>query len=275
MPKIWVPAGKIPTKSRPFHSVAADVRHTVFSVHRLRPLATGGFGTTSLGSGFFVTSQVFITCWHVIDGPAAPHQPGDLYRLVNNLDGQHGIIHEINGRVGNDIHLFPDHDLAILISKSKLDQAYLPVSYADVPVGAEIGVAGYPLAQLSIDANANITIGGVVYRVARNAVTAVYRTDLNAGDGHPLQGVTVLEVNFLFVPGNSGGPIFEADTGRAVAYVKGFRHHKIAELEEHCNLIPVPAGIQPNYLDSIRAVYSIGLTLDRVRTPLEQFGVKL
>jgi hypothetical protein len=275
MAKIWVPAGRIPTKSRSFHSVAADVRHAVFSVHRHRPNVTGLFDVTSLGSGFFVTSQVFLTCWHVIDGPGAPHQPGDLYRLVNNLDGQHGMVHEINGGVGNDIHLFPDHDLAIMISKTKPDQAFLPVSYRDVPVGAEIGVAGYPLAQLSTDANGNITIGGVVYRVAKNVVNAVYKTDLNTGDGHPLQGVTVLEVNFLFVPGNSGGPIFEADTGRVVAYVKGFLHHKIAEREEQCNLIPVPAGLQANYLDSIRAVYSIGLTLDRVRTPLEQFGVNL
>lgn len=84
-----------------------------------------------------------------------------------------------------------------------------------------------------------------------------------------------MEVNFLFVPGNSGGPIFDAETGRALAYVKGFRYPKIIEGEETCNLIAVPAGMQPKYLSAIYAVYSVGLTLDRVRRHLEQFGVKL
>jgi S1-C subfamily serine protease len=275
MTRMWVPAGKIPTRSRLFRSVVSDVRHAVFSVNRHRPNANGGFDITSLGSGFFVSSRAFVTCWHVIDSPVAPHQAGDVYRLVNNLDGTHGIIHEINGGVGVDIHLYPDDDFAILLSNSKPDQAFLPVSYADIRTGDDIGVAGYPLAQLSTDQAGNVTLGGIVYRVARGAVNAVYKTDLNSGDGHPLTGITVVEVNFLFVPGNSGGPIFEADTGRAVAYVKGFRSHKIQERKETCNLMPVPTGMQADYLSSTYAVYSVGLTLDRVRSRLEQFGVKL
>lgn len=275
MVKLWVPAGKIPTKKRDFPSVVADVRHTVFSVHRHRPNGDGTFQITPLGSGFFVSSQVFATCWHVIDSPQIPHKPGDLYRLVNNLDGKNGIIHEINGGLGVDIHLYPDHDFAILLSKSKPDQAYLPISYTDVKMGEEIGVAGYPLPQLSKDAAGNITLGGTVYRVSHGVVNAVYNTDLNTGDGHPLTDVPVLEVNFLFVPGNSGGPIFQADTGRVMAYVKGFRTHKIQERQEQCTLIPVPAGMQAEYLDGIYAVYSIGLTLDRVRSYLEDFGVTL
>lgn len=275
MAKIWVPSGKIPTKEREFHSVAADARHAVFSVHRHRPTANGLFDVTPLGSGFFVSSEVFVTCWHVIDSPAAPHQPGDLYRLVNNLDGTHGIIHEVNGGLGTDIHLYPDRDFAILISKSKKDQAFFPISYSDIPVGLEIGVAGYPLAQLSTDANNNLTLGGVVYRVAKGAATAFYKTDLDTGDGHPQNDRMILEVNFLFVPGNSGGPIFDAGTGRALAYVKGFRTHKIADRSEQCNLIPVPAGLQQNYIAAVHAVYSIGLTFEPVRNHLEQFGVKL
>lgn len=275
MSKIWIPAGKIPTKPRSFRSVVSDVRHAVFSVNRHRPGPQGGVLTTSLGSGFFVSSRVFVTCWHVIDSPVSPHQAGDVYRLVNNLDGDHGIIHEINGGLGVDVHLYPDEDFAVLLSDSKKDQAYMPISYADIRAGEDIGVAGYPLAQLTIDASGNITLGGIVYRVAKGVVNAVYKTDLNSGDGHPLTGIKVLEVNFLFVPGNSGGPIFDAETGRAVAYVKGFRTHKIQEREETCNLIPVPAGTQSNYLGCVYAAYSVGLTLDRVRNRLEHFGVNL
>jgi S1-C subfamily serine protease len=265
----------MPTKDRDFHTVAADVRHAVFSVHRHRPSGNGLFDITPLGSGFFVGSEVFVTCWHVIDGPASPHQEGDVYRLVNNLDGTSGIIHEVNGGVGTDIHLYPDLDFAILISKSKKDQAYLPISYADIPIGLDIGVAGYPLAQVSTDANGHLTLGGVVYRVARGVATAFYKTDLDTGDGHPQHDRMILEVNFIFVPGNSGGPIFDGRTGRVMAYVKGFRYHKIAERNEQCNLITVPEGLQQNYVAAVHAVYSIGFTFEPVRNHLEQFGVTL
>ncbi len=273
--KIWIPSGRVPSKERDFHSVVSDVRHAVFSVNRLRPRADGLFDVTPLGSGFFVSSEVFVTCWHVIDPPNSPHMPGDVYQLVNNLDGTFGMVHEIKGGIGNDIHIFPENDFAILISKTKKDQAYLPISYADVAVGSEIGVAGYPLAQMSTDAKGNLTLGGIVYRVAKGVAAAFYKTDVDSGDGHPLHDVMVVEVNFLFVPGNSGGPIFEAGSSRVVAYVKGFRTHKIQERAEQCNLIPIPPGLNANYLDSVHAVYSIGLTLQPVRSHLEKFGVTL
>jgi hypothetical protein len=230
---------------------------------------------TPLGSGFFVSSTVFVTCWHVIDSPASPHETGDVYHLVNNLNGAAGWVHEIKGGVGVDINLYPDHDFAIIISKSKPDQAYLPISYADIPVGLEIGVAGYPLPHIVMDANGKISLGGLVYRVAKGVATAVYNTDLDANDGHPLKNVEVLDVNFLFVPGNSGGPIFDAETGRVVSYVKGFRDYKIKEKQEQCQLITVPTGLQPNYLQSIYAVYSLGLRFLPVQHELEKFGVQI
>lgn len=275
MTKIFIPSGRLSGKKRGFREIVSECRHAVFSVHRHRPIGNGQFQITALGSGFFVSSKVFITCWHVIDGPQLPHQPGDLYRLVNNLDGTHGFIHEINGGVGTDIHLYPDNDFAVMLSESKRDQAFFPISYADIPVGLEIGVAGYPLAQIVNDSSGMVTLGGMVYRVAKGVATAFYKTSLDSGDGHPLTDYPVLEVNFIFVPGNSGGPIFEADTGRVVAYVKGFRTYKIQERVETCQLVAVPPGVQANYLASVHAIYSVGLTLSPVRGYLEQFGVKL
>jgi Trypsin-like peptidase domain len=275
MTKVFIPAGRLSSKKRDFQDVVADARHAVFSVHRIHPLANGQAQVTVLGSGFFVSSTVFITCWHVINNPASPHQAGDAYHLVNNLNGTNGYVHVVKGDLGVDIHLYPDHDFAILISKSKLDQAYLPISYADVPTGHEIGVAGYPIPSLVLDAAGNISLGGLVYRVAKGVATAVYKTDLDCGLGHPLKGVEVLEVNFLFVPGNSGGPIFDAATGRVEAFVEGFREYKIKEKEEHFGQAVVPSGLPGNYLQSIYAVYSIGLRLLPVRQHLEQFGVQL
>jgi hypothetical protein len=276
MTKIWVPAGRIPTKARKnFAALAADIRHAVFSVHRFRPRHDGLFDITPLGSGFFVGSEVFVTCRHVIDGPLFPHKDGDEYHLINNLDGSHGIAHQIKEGVGKDIHLFPEDDFAILISKSKKDQAFMPVSYADIPIGMSIGVAGYPLAQATVDEKKNLTLGGVVYRVSEGVANAVYRTDLNFKNDEPMKDVSVVEVNFLFVPGNSGGPIFDTETGRALAYVKGFRYPKVAETAETCNLTDVPAGMPAQYLSAIYALYSVGISLSRVRAHLEKFGVSL
>jgi hypothetical protein len=81
-------------------------------------------------------------------------------------------------------------------------------------------------------------------------------------------------LNFPFVSGNSGGPIFDAENGRAFAYVKGLHTPKINEFVDSAQ-IQLPANIQKEYIADIRAVYSIGLTLDRVRDQLEQFGVQL
>ena len=272
---IWVPTGRLPSKRRDFQAVVSDVRHAVFSVHRWRPAANGLYDITALGSGFFVSSGVFITCRHVVDGPASPHQDGDLYRLANNLDGMNGIIHEVNGGIDKDIYLYPEKDLAILLSKSKTDQAYLPISYADIPVGKSIGVAGYPLARIVNDPSGNVTLAGVVFRVAEGVANAVNKTDMDFNDGYPLKDTTIIEVNFMFVPGNSGGPIFDRETGRVLGYVKGFSYPKIAEKAETCNLIQAPAGLNPAYLTAIYAVYSIGLTLAPAQPHLEQFGVKL
>jgi hypothetical protein len=101
---------------------------------------------------------------------------------------------------------------------------------------------------------------------------------MDFGDGYPLKDVPVIEVNFFFVPGNSGGPIFDAETGRVFAYVKGMHTPKINEFLDSAFPITkskLPAGMSDQYIADIRAVYSIGLMLDRVRTELEKFGVQL
>lgn len=275
MSKIFIPAGKLSSKRRDFKLIVSDIRHAVFSVVRLRPIENGKFQMFTLGSGFFVSSSVFVTCRHVLDSPKAPHQEGDQYVLVNNLNGKNGIDYKVGGVLGTDLHLFPELDFAIIICKAKPDQAYIPIGYAHPAVGAEIGIAGYPLATFAVSEAGGAVVDGLVYRVAKGTATAVYRTKWDAGDGYPQNDTSVVEVNFLFVPGNSGGPIFDAETGRAFAYVEGFQNFKIAERNETCNQITPPVGFPTNYVSAVYAVYSIGLTLDRVREHLERFGVNL
>jgi V8-like Glu-specific endopeptidase len=106
-------------KKRPFDKVIADVRHAVFAVTRHRPFPQGGYQGWALGSGFFVSKKVFVTCAHVVMNPANPHQDGDSYKLVNaSVTGGATFVEIQNAVAGTNVHVFPDADLALLVVDS-------------------------------------------------------------------------------------------------------------------------------------------------------------
>jgi hypothetical protein len=269
------PTGRIKAKRRRFEQVVADLRHIVFLVVRHRK-AEGGKTAKSLGSGFFVSSKVFLTCYHVINSKGAPHQDGDEYHLVSNLTGTSGAIHVISdAQVGNNLHLFPECDLALLFPTAKKDQPFAALDYADVPIGKEIGVAGYPLPNLIV-ADGRLRYDGLIYRAAKGTVNAIYTTSIRTEEGGRLPNIPVIEVNFLFVPGNSGGPIFDSETGRILGFVHGYHAEKIRERVEQATLVEdIPDGVNKTYIENLNAIYSLGIKLDTVRPQLEKFGVSL
>jgi hypothetical protein len=279
MPKPYIPPnGRLDRKRRSFEEVVRDIRYTVFSVIRLRPLANGTWNCAALGSGFFVSHNIFQTCHHVINPVSAPHVDGDTYRLVALTDGKgSGCQHQIGDvKVGEALHLFPDSDLALLRCGGAGNQAYVGLEYADVCIGRDIGVAGYPLAQLAPGPNGDLRYDGLVFRVARGVATSTYPLNINSDQGIVLQNTPILEVNFLFVPGNSGGPIFDAETGRVIAFVHGYNTVKIRERVEQVTMInPPPQGIAGSYIENLNALYSLGIKMERARPHLENLGVTL
>ena len=88
--------------------------------------------------------------------------------------------------------------------------------------GEDIGVVGYPVPELRV-VNGNLTLNGLVYRAAKGHVTGRYVASLDA----TLLDIPIVEVNFLFVPGNSGGPVFSAETGRVIGFVSRYRTLRI------------------------------------------------
>lgn len=269
--------GRIGSKRRPFEDVVADVRHAVCAVVQVRPAQPPqtGLRLAALGSGFFVSSKVFITCYHVLMNSRSPHQDGDRYDLASNL-GPRGIVHSVtNAVVGQNAHLFPEDDLAILIVDGNQDRAYLPLDYEEVRVGAEIGVAGYPLSRLNV-VNGRVSFDGMIFRVAKSVLTGTYVVNINTDIGTTLQNMSVLEVNFLFVPGNSGGPIFSADTARVMGFVHGYQTYKVQEKVETVSMLPtLPEGMSRTYISNQSALYSLGIVLSRVRDHLERLNVSL
>lgn len=257
-----------------------DLRHAVYSIIRLRPTAIAGqVEASSLGSGFFFGPDSFMTCCHVLNSPRAPHQPGDSYQLVNNLISKSGVLcgrieNVVNPGVGANLHFFPASDLAVISVKPSAPQRYAALDFGAVEVGQEIGVCGYPLSRL-LPANqpgGPLTYDGLIFRAAKNAVSAVYHSDLTPAQNPPMSAVPLLEVNFLFVPGNSGGPIFDAETGRVCAFVHGYQASRIAENVVQTTIQPLPTGLGPTFIESLHAVYSVGIRLERVQTELRQFN---
>lgn len=268
------PRGRLSTRARPFEQVVQDLRHVVHAVVRSRPRPDGKFDATALGSGFFVSRTVFLTCCHVVNGLTAPHVDGDSYLLVRNLGESLGI-HEISKAVaGKNVHLYPDCDLALFVYDGGEQHAFPALDYGYVREGRGIGVAGYPLPTLSV-INDALVFNGLIYRVARGEVTARYNTNVTTtGLAEPVTGVPAIEVNFLFVPGNSGGPIFDAEHGQILGFVHGFRDFKVKESVATVSLIPdLPEGVPRTYIENVSGIYSLGIKLDRVRARLEEFNV--
>ena len=88
--------------------------------------------------------------------------------------------------------------------------------------------------------------------------------------------VPLVEVGFLFVPGNSGGPGFLAETAQVIGFVQGFHDAKIREkvVATNANTV-IPQGLPNQYVEHLHAIYSIAVKLDAVRSTLQNFGVGL
>jgi S1-C subfamily serine protease len=228
-----------------------------------------------LGSGFFVAPKVFLTCHHVVNSVTNPHQPGDHYQLIQSLAANTAVATTpFVASVGTDLHLYPDQDAAILQVPGDA-HPFAAIGYSDFPEGAEIGVAGYPLSSVLPGQNGGPVLINVVYRVAKGVVTATYSQSIKPGPEPQTAMLNTLEVNFLFVPGNSGGPIFDAETGRVFAFVHGFRDTQIVQRFADTSPGNVANGAPPKHVEALHAVYSIGIRLDGIRTVLEGFGVTL
>jgi hypothetical protein len=277
MPKLWhPPTGRISSKTRSFSEVVRDLRYTVFSIHRYRPEPPGQnqtFRNWSLGSGFFLAPTIFLTCNHVINAARLPHQQGDRYQFVQSLSQgtvKASALFELE--IGQQIHAYPEWDAAIIDMPGE-PQPYAAISYADAEVGAEIGVAGYPLSQVVPGPAGAPQYPGIIYRVAKGVITSAMSQRLNPMPDPQTNELNTVEVNFMFVPGNSGGPVFDAETGRVLAFVHGFTNREIVQRLADTNQDNINAGAPPKHVQALHAVYSLGVKLDNIKTELDGFGV--
>jgi hypothetical protein len=229
----------------------------------------------AIGTGFFVGPNALLTCNHVMNPPNNPHAPGDGYVIVQNLgSGMVKVSQTWPLTVGQNLFLFPDCDLAIIQTPGD-PQPFATVGYNDIPEGTEIGVAGYPLSQILAGQNGEPQFPSIIYRVAKGVVTSAVTQMLEPRPCPRTRPLNTVEVNFLFVAGNSGGPIFDAETGRVMAFVHGFTNREINQNYVDTNAQNIAAGAPNKHIQSLQAIYSLGIKLDSIRQELERFGVEL
>src|ERR1700722_2290788 len=273
-PTVWQPpTGRIGVGYRSFTEIVRDMRYCVFSIIRLRPDGSGQAGrflTMAIGTGFFVGPSTLLTCNHVINSPNNPHVPGDGYVIVQNLgSGMVKVSRTCLLTIGQNLHLFSDCDLAIIQFPAGDPQPYATVGYNNIPEGAEIGIAGYPLSQISAGPNGEPQFPGIIYRIAKGVVTSPVMQSIEPRPNPRTKPLNTIEVNFLFVPGNSGGPIFDAETGRVMAFVHGFTNREIVQNYVNTNVQNTAFGAPDKHIQSLHATYSPGIKMDSVRQELE------
>ncbi|MBI2985087.1 MAG: trypsin-like peptidase domain-containing protein [Candidatus Kerfeldbacteria bacterium] len=262
---------KRPEKFHSFADCVSLLKTSVYMIVRGREHdnnGQNGMRWLTLGSGFVAGQYRMLSASHVFDDPnntdpLAHHQDTDRYYLlkVDDLGRWHAAIRQL--KLNETLFLYPDRDLAVLY----LDEGFygvdgkmyhekndfIRISKDFHIIGTSVGILGYPLSKLEFD-DSDINkprLGNVLLRVDQGVINTRYRIN-----EHRHQ----YEFTMAFNPGNSGGPVFDAKTGRAISIVHGFRVINM-RLEEK----DLPKAFQPkqytekSYLEPLNASYSVGV----------------
>lgn len=248
----------------------------VYSITRMRQVNNLTY-TGTIGTGFLCAPNRFLTCAHVVKNSQSNeafshHADGDTYYLLSKDEDGKEHWHILTPQVSKDLHIYPEIDVAIFelgddfyyrqnkILQSK--QMYIPLCAKKNVLATDVSVIGYPLEKdkdgkdkgVYIEQSTNKIIkDNIRMRADKGVVNASYK-DAEDND------VAKYEFTMAFNPGNSGGPILNAD-GCAVAIVHGYKAFPIKVLAENFTKTNKD-GTKENMTipSTIRATYSIGIS---------------
>lgn len=240
------------------------------------------FNWITLGSGFLVGPNRLVSCAHVLNdvtkGDTAQHKAGDSYYFIKH-DGEQAHWHAEPYELNKDIFIYPEIDLAVIhIHESfyKKDDnvlanpnEFLKIERNLLNIGTPIGVLGYPLCHLEFE-NKDVNqpkIGDVILRADTGVINAKFKTEDKRD---------IYQFTLSFNPGNSGGPIFNLNTGKVVSIVKGFNIIPLAYKEITLNeqeLQKFKEYKTPSYIASYHTSYSEGFATTTFLERMQQHGI--
>lgn len=170
------------------------------------------------GTGFAVgDGSLVATCWHVVAAtePAVAERPGSRALAVQlPAAGGSFTTHEVDV-VASD----RARDLALLRLRAGKSSPLALMGEPVVPEGTDVALMGFPIG--GVFGYRHVTHRGIVAaRVASDLPTATAR-QLNEGTVSRLRqgSFELLQLDATAYPGNSGGPLFELESGRVVGVV--------------------------------------------------------
>ncbi|MEK8049058.1 serine protease [Ideonella sp. DXS22W] len=237
-------AGLPATARADLPATVAQVRRSVVAVGTFDPLASPRFAFR--GTGFVIgDGQLLVTNAHVLPEPGATTSPTADTRLAIQVgrvrlesDGQYDI------RTLTLLGIDRDHDLALLrISGAALPPLVLAESDS-AREGQAIGLMGFPIG--GVLGFSPVTHRGIVASITPIVLPPANARQLDAAAVARMRrgAFDILQLDAIAYPGNSGGPVFDADTGQVVGvvnmvFVKGSRESALSNPTGITYAIPV------------------------------------
>ncbi len=218
-----------------FKEVVSYAKSCVYHITRIRQAGANNIEQYPLGTGYLIGKNRMMTCSHCIfntqtpDNPGAHHQDGDVYLFVNRDENGYCHTAYLEPKINENLFTFPNIDGAIFylpdgFYKHNGDWIMNPaqhLSFKAIPldIGSKAGVLGYPLQGLVIMPDGTPTVSQIYLRGDYGVVNTRHHTD-----------VFQYEFTMAFNPGNSGGPIFDIESGLVIGMVHGYRTYPIGTL---------------------------------------------
>jgi S1-C subfamily serine protease len=213
-------------------------------------LAVGFFNETQSprfafrGTGFVAgDGNLLVTCAHVVDSDIQPGNEGRLVVLSSNGKGAGQI------RRAEVLEVDKVHDLTVLRFDGKPLPALDLGKAASVREGQSVAFMGFPLGGAL--GFAPVTHRGMVSSITNVALPSPTAKQLDERSISRLRegAFEMLQLDATAYPGNSGGPLFDAETGEVVGVVnmvtlKGTRESALTHPSGISYAIPVEFVLQ-------------------------------
>lgn len=214
----------------PLNEVVRNIKPAIVGVGFYAPLATVSHQLK--GTGFVIgDGHYVVTNEHVIS--AIPTEENIKFNEVVFIPKgkQMGIVKV------TQVFTDPDHDLAILQLAKALPATRLVSETEIVGDGTEIAITGFPIG--AVLGLWPATHKGIVAAYSPNVISAANSSQLSEAFMESLRNpFMVYQLDITAYPGNSGSPVYKADTGEVFGVI-----NKVFVKQTKESAITAPSGI--------------------------------